>query len=620
MKALLLDRFAFSPSNVHTLYNADATRKNILASLKTLLDQCKPGDALFFFFSGHGVWINNRETLNDSVKKGMNQAVVTSDLYTENAGCLLKDAMLKKSFNRFIDKNVTVTTVFDCCYSGNMMMQMQVLGENMYERPRPRDTTKFMTINMIGYTPKIDTPAGCRLDTSGVVIDTLDMDQDGVPDCKDYELNTPQACFPVTEDGIGACTAEAIASFTGEEDITSDIPSAKLKGPDSATRAFNLSAVINISDRERVARPSERLNSGFLSVSATSDTEKGLEIRDESGIKHGAFTKALLSVYKSNPASLPVADLMKKISAQMNQQQYKQRPTYHYDKGRLNGNLIGTESTAFKKSITATCSDIRAGIITLNKGFDAGIEKGNVLTTTRGTGKIRIQVIESDAMNAFATPIDIGIVGIKKGDEFTLTDAHVISAPLVKLYIAGSKLTAESFNTLFTKKVKPLVNLENYRDYNLWTNEVSSQNIFFNESKPVNEKIAAPILDGANKDLFYVFLPIPGFIADACKQSLQKDQNVELVNTIDQADYVLYLNYAKPRQERPGEYVFTFCRPIRNDVNTYGERTFSIYKVKVPNMNIKGQQLTQFSKDINESARLVIRGRTTRWLNEYKRK
>lgn len=47
-----------------------------------------------------------------------------------------------------------------------------------------------------------NTPAGCPVDTHGVMLDT---DGDGVPDCHDKQLITPTECQPVDADGVGKC-------------------------------------------------------------------------------------------------------------------------------------------------------------------------------------------------------------------------------------------------------------------------------------------------------------------------------------------------------------------------------------------------------------------------------
>lgn len=52
------------------------------------------------------------------------------------------------------------------------------------------------------YDKEPNTPAGCPVDSHGVMRDT---DGDGVPDCQDKQLITPTECQPVDADGVGQC-------------------------------------------------------------------------------------------------------------------------------------------------------------------------------------------------------------------------------------------------------------------------------------------------------------------------------------------------------------------------------------------------------------------------------
>ena len=127
MKGLLVNRFGFDAANIQTLYDAKVTQKNVTDMMADLLKKSKAGDALIFYFSGHGVWIKNDMNSQDTVKRGMSQAMVMSDLYSPYYNCLLRDESIKKILNDFVDKKVIVTTVFDCCYSGNLMMMPGLL-------------------------------------------------------------------------------------------------------------------------------------------------------------------------------------------------------------------------------------------------------------------------------------------------------------------------------------------------------------------------------------------------------------------------------------------------------------------------------------------------------------
>ena len=81
IKELLLNRFGFNPANIATLYDAKVTKKNFIDMMKAMLKKCKPGDALVFYYSGHGVWMDNDMNDGDSIKAGMSQAIVMSNLY-----------------------------------------------------------------------------------------------------------------------------------------------------------------------------------------------------------------------------------------------------------------------------------------------------------------------------------------------------------------------------------------------------------------------------------------------------------------------------------------------------------------------------------------------------------
>ncbi|MCO6490320.1 MAG: caspase family protein [Phaeodactylibacter sp.] len=51
---VLTARYQFEPENTITLFNAEATRPQILAGLKKLKSQVGPQDNLMIYFSGHG--------------------------------------------------------------------------------------------------------------------------------------------------------------------------------------------------------------------------------------------------------------------------------------------------------------------------------------------------------------------------------------------------------------------------------------------------------------------------------------------------------------------------------------------------------------------------------------
>ena len=249
IRDLLIKKFGFKKSNIDTLYDGDATRDNIIAGIKKKLRQCKPGDAMVFYYSGHGVYLMNTQEDNDPIKNGMNQAMLTSDLYNydDHLKCFLRDFTLKQYFNLFIDKKIILTTIFDCCFSGNLTMAARgVILPEQTKSVEVMDLLGRLTVN--SNNPQVlidsiaglptDAPKGCAVDAHGKIIDTTDSDGDGVPDCKDKELITPTICQPVDADGVGKCPEPQCC-----KDIKAMLDSGNYGGPKSKCNIGDLPSV-----------------------------------------------------------------------------------------------------------------------------------------------------------------------------------------------------------------------------------------------------------------------------------------------------------------------------------------------------------------------------------------
>lgn len=350
IKNLLITKFGFKAKQIDTVYNEKATRDNIIAALKKKITECKAGDQMFFYYSGHGVWMENAEMAKDPVKRGMSQALLTSDMYsyTDNFKCFVRDKTLKQYFNLFIDKKVVLTSVFDCCFSGNLSMVPRDPAIT-YMKEKSIDINElFIKLTEESGDPQkmIDTisgrkfvqPAGCELDASGAVKDPTDIDKDGVPDCNDKEPATDTACFPVNKEGIGNCSFEYSLQKTLESYDEAEMKS------DFGTRAaaFNGTQRVVISDLDKTTRPVDRPKSRYLFLGASTDYQKGLEFPNEEKIVHGLFTAAMLRIYKKYPATLSVEELFKLIEADMAGFKVKQNPVILSDPSRKKTNLVGT--------------------------------------------------------------------------------------------------------------------------------------------------------------------------------------------------------------------------------------------------------------------------------------
>ncbi len=60
MQQILVNRFAFSPTNIRTLTDDEATHDRILSEFQTfLVNRSRPGDIVLFYFSGHGSQVSD---------------------------------------------------------------------------------------------------------------------------------------------------------------------------------------------------------------------------------------------------------------------------------------------------------------------------------------------------------------------------------------------------------------------------------------------------------------------------------------------------------------------------------------------------------------------------------
>lgn len=89
------------------------TRKNILAALTWLAD-VKPGDATFFYFSGHG----SQKTARDGFlyeSDGMDETILPMDYKTAGQ---IRDDDLADHYARRLPSGAKGVTLLDCCHSG----------------------------------------------------------------------------------------------------------------------------------------------------------------------------------------------------------------------------------------------------------------------------------------------------------------------------------------------------------------------------------------------------------------------------------------------------------------------------------------------------------------------
>jgi len=113
------------------------TKKNIINEFTTLLENANSGDVIFFFYSGHGSYTQDK---NNEEVTGHDQMIVPSDF-----SCIVDDD-LKIIINKSLKKNVILIAMFDSCFSESVLdLKYQYLdslnNNNFTENNNETDTS-----------------------------------------------------------------------------------------------------------------------------------------------------------------------------------------------------------------------------------------------------------------------------------------------------------------------------------------------------------------------------------------------------------------------------------------------------------------------------------------------
>ena len=78
--------------------------------MEQLLQKTNKGEIAFIYYSGHGSQVRNSLSLKHDQ---MDETMVPIDTWKEGVSDI-RDKELAKMFNRFVDKGIILTVVFDC--------------------------------------------------------------------------------------------------------------------------------------------------------------------------------------------------------------------------------------------------------------------------------------------------------------------------------------------------------------------------------------------------------------------------------------------------------------------------------------------------------------------------
>jgi len=94
--------------------SSQPSRQNILDSISWLVDGAKPGDNLFFYFSGHGRQTPDLNNEGDN----LDEVIVPCDHRTEG---YITDDDLYRVLVHAVPKDVTLVAIIDCCHRRTML-------------------------------------------------------------------------------------------------------------------------------------------------------------------------------------------------------------------------------------------------------------------------------------------------------------------------------------------------------------------------------------------------------------------------------------------------------------------------------------------------------------------
>jgi Caspase domain len=116
IKDLVESRYGFPAANITTLFNEQASREQIITSLKKLVSTSVKGDVVFIYYAGHGSQVKN--SLSKEADK-KDETIVPADAWKKGVADI-RDKELAFYFNQLLDNGVLLTVIFDSCHSGSV--------------------------------------------------------------------------------------------------------------------------------------------------------------------------------------------------------------------------------------------------------------------------------------------------------------------------------------------------------------------------------------------------------------------------------------------------------------------------------------------------------------------
>ena len=143
LEPILRDVWGFKPENIQVLLNKQATKAAVLEGLRNLKNRSKPGDQLFFYYSGHGTSAKDesvRLPLPDNTAGLLPyDAKLNLAKHEIVASLIVGRTDLRPIFKEIDSSGRELLVMIDACYSGNAVRSFSLPGEKMPTRFVPLD-------------------------------------------------------------------------------------------------------------------------------------------------------------------------------------------------------------------------------------------------------------------------------------------------------------------------------------------------------------------------------------------------------------------------------------------------------------------------------------------------
>lgn len=440
---IIVSKFGFNEHNISILLDENATRDNILNSIKNIIDNCVKGDVVFLFYAGHGSQVYNSLS-NESDKK--DESIVPSDSWKAGINDI-RDKELAVLFNAFLDKGILLTVIFDCCHSGSLQR------------------------------------------------------------------------------GPGLHLAKSRFAGNNTEDA---------KDP-----------VIPL-------LPQANNNGNFLMLSASQDIETANEKRDNNtGQVQGVFTTALITAINQLSVQSSPETFLTAIRAILKSNGESQEPVMGIAANRKDQTLFGVSRAGlFDKTLVAV-SGVEKDRVVLQGGFALGIYPKTALIKIKAGDTIILIVDSVSGSNLSLAKIKKGNKrNINPGEFFEVANWVASAAPLLNVYIPATEFTYDDIMH-FVSIDNELKKHPGIRCIKKIDEENPGKSIFFDKkdfyindtsgSKAINKMdldyLGKSIKQGSS---YYFELPADMILIQKIKELFSRNQSIALVNSADEANYVLY--------------------------------------------------------------------------------